>query len=60
MACHILLFALLALASSRVMASDPSQLQDFCVVDLKSPSNYSSLLSFTSFNIMVYELPFVA
>ncbi|XP_038975605.1 putative germin-like protein 2-1 isoform X2 [Phoenix dactylifera] len=37
MACHILLFALLALASSRVMASDPSQLQDFCVADLKSP-----------------------
>ncbi|XP_038975612.1 putative germin-like protein 2-1 isoform X3 [Phoenix dactylifera] len=39
MACHILLFALLALASSRVMASDPSQLQDFCVADLKSPTD---------------------
>ncbi|XP_073100754.1 putative germin-like protein 2-1 [Elaeis guineensis] len=39
MASHILFFALLALASSHVnvMASDPSQLQDFCVADLKSP-----------------------
>lgn len=40
MACRILLFAFLALAFSHVMASDPSQLQDFCVADLKSPSNY--------------------
>ncbi|WOL16236.1 germin-like protein 2-1 [Canna indica] len=37
MAAKILLIALLALASSHaIMASDPSQLQDFCVADNKS------------------------
>ncbi|XP_073116953.1 putative germin-like protein 2-1 [Elaeis guineensis] len=36
MAAHFLFLALLALASSHAIASDPSQLQDFCVADLKS------------------------
>ena len=31
-----LLFALLALASTQVLAGDPSPLQDFCVADLNS------------------------
>nr|XP_010911182.1 putative germin-like protein 2-1 [Elaeis guineensis] len=36
MAAHFLFLALLALASSHAIASDPSQLQDFCVADPKS------------------------
>ncbi|XP_008779856.2 putative germin-like protein 2-1 [Phoenix dactylifera] len=36
MAAHFLFLALLALASSHAIASDPSQLQDFCVADLES------------------------
>ncbi|XP_073116258.1 putative germin-like protein 2-1 [Elaeis guineensis] len=36
MAAHFLFLALLALASSHAIASDPSQLQDFCVADLHS------------------------
>ncbi|XP_073116930.1 putative germin-like protein 2-1 [Elaeis guineensis] len=36
MAAHFLFLALLALASSHAIASDPSQLQDFCVADRKS------------------------
>ncbi|URE06499.1 germin-like protein [Musa troglodytarum] len=36
MAAKILLIALLALASSHALASDPSPLQDFCVADMDS------------------------
>ncbi|XP_073116999.1 putative germin-like protein 2-1 [Elaeis guineensis] len=36
MAAHFLFLALLTLASSHAIASDPSQLQDFCVADLNS------------------------
>ncbi|EHA8590986.1 putative Germin-like protein subfamily 1 member 13 [Cocos nucifera] len=36
MAAHFLFLALLALASSHAIAFDPSQLQYFCIADLKS------------------------
>lgn len=36
MAPHILFLALLALAASQAIASDPSSLQDFCVADKMS------------------------
>ena len=46
MAAHFLFLALLALASSHAIASDPSQLQDFCVADRKSDGTPLQQLSY--------------